>query len=399
MENQIIIVYPYRFREFDRKRFEVDYLKHYTNVVLHDLIDALYPHFSPAYHEFDKSNDVIRFSNLKEWREEYLKQIKSFKGKTYVLNFVPLITFKELFVNYILSSSDVFLIEYSNPGVLTDGDITRGFLLKIRTKYLFIAKRASFRWVFIVISSRLLRILYLYLCRKSDFILAVNTKHHKHHKHLSNVISANSFDYSMAMGKIKGNQFENNNQDSIIYLDTGAPLFSTDSLLYGNRDPITEIWYPALVNLFNIIENKTGNKVVIAAHPKHKYSKENEHIFGSRKIIHGKTMDLVSHASLVLVTNSTSVSYAVLFNKPVLVLLSDEIIEDNNILLQQSYKLSSSLGCSSINIDKIDEKLLNNYSINSDKYLAYKSKYLSARLDNKTNGEIIINEVINLAPE
>ena len=396
MENQIIIVYPYRFREFDRKRFEVDYLKHYTNVVIHDLIDALHPHFSPAYHEFDKSNDVIRFSNLKEWREEYLKKIKSFKGKTYVLNFVPLITFKELFVNYILSSSDVFLIEYSNPGVITDSDITRGFLLKIKTKYLFIAKRASFRWAFIVISSRLLRILYLYLCRKSDFILAVNTKHHKH---LSNVISANSFDYSMVMGKIKGNQFENNNQDSIIYLDTGAPLFSTDSLLYGNRDPITEIWYPALVNLFNIIENKTGNKVVIAAHPKHKYSKENEHIFGSRKIIHGKTMDLVSHASLVLVTNSTSVSYAVLFNKPVLVLLSDEIIEDNNILLQQSYKLSSSLGCSSINIDKIDEKLLNNYSINSDKYLAYKSKHLSARLDNKTNGEIIINEVINLAPK
>ena len=36
MENQIIIVYPYRFREFDRKRFEVDYLKHYTNVVIHD---------------------------------------------------------------------------------------------------------------------------------------------------------------------------------------------------------------------------------------------------------------------------------------------------------------------------------------------------------------------------
>ena len=61
--------------------------------------------------------------------------------------------------------------------------------------------------------------------------------------------------------------------------------------------------------------------------------------------------------------------------------------------------LGQMLGCSTINIDKIDEKLLSNFSINSDKYLAYKSKYLSARLDNKTNGEIIINEVINLAPK
>lgn len=391
MENQLIIIYPYRFRDFDRKRFEVDYLKQYTNIVIHELINTLHPNFSPAYHVFDKSKDVIRFSNLKEWRKEYLKNIKSFKGRTYVLNFVSILTFKELLVNYILSASDVCLIQYSNPGVITDGDITRGYISKIRTKYLFIINRASFKWLFIVISHRLIRILYLYLCRRSDIILAVNTKHHNH---LSRVVPANSFDYSMVMGKIKGNKFENYSQDSIIYLDTGAPLFSSDSLLYGNRNPISEAWYPALENLFNIIEKKTGNKVVIAAHPKHKYSKKNEHIFGNRKIFHGKTIDLVAHASQVLVTNSTSVSYAVMFNKPVLVLVSNEIIEDNNILLQQSNYLSSSLGCSTINIDKIDEKLVYNFSINSDKYLTYKSRYLSARLDNKTNGEIISEIVL-----
>ena len=88
-------------------------------------------------------------------------------------------------------------------------------------------------------------------------------------------------------------------------------------------------------------------------------------------------------------------SYAIMFNKPVLVLISNEIIEDNNILLQESNHLSSILGCPTINIDKIDEKLLSNFSINIDKYLAYKNKYLSSRLDNKTNGEIIIEDVIN----
>jgi hypothetical protein len=393
MENQIIIIYPYRFREFDRNRFEVEYLKQYTNVVIHDLIDVLHPHFSVAYHVFDGSNDVVRFSNLLEWRKEYLKDIKSFKGKTYVLNFVPATTLKEFFVNYILSSTGVFLIKYDNPGVITDGDITRGFFLKIRKKYLFIIKRASFKWWVVVIGSRVLRIFNLFLCRNSDFILAVDTKHNKPSK---KVISANSFDYSMVMAKNRGNKFETNNKGDIIYLDTGYPLFSADDLMYGYRTAITtEAWYPALVNLFNIIENKTGNKVVIAAHPKHQYSVENEHYFGNRKIFHGKTQDLVSHASLVLNTYSTSVSYAIMFNKPVLVLLSNELIEDNNILLQDTNDIASMLGCPTINIDKIDENLLNNFSINSEKYLAYKNKYLSSRLDHKTNGEIIIEDVVN----
>ena len=88
MENQIIIIYPYRFREFDRNRFEVEYLKRYTNVVIHELIDTLHQHFSAAYHEVDRTNDVIRFSTLLGWRKEYLNNMKHFKGKTFVLNFL-----------------------------------------------------------------------------------------------------------------------------------------------------------------------------------------------------------------------------------------------------------------------------------------------------------------------
>jgi hypothetical protein len=393
MEKQIIIIYPYRFREFDRKRLEVEYLKQYTDIVIHDLIDILHPHFSSAYHVFDGSSDVIRFSNLLEWRREYLKIFKSFKGKTYVLNFVPVTTFKEFFVNYILSSTGAFLIRYDNPGVVTGNETTGGFFSKIRKKYLFIIKRASFKWWTVVIGSRVLKFFNLLFCRKSDVILSVDTKNNKASKR---IISTNSFDYSMVMGKNRGNKFETNIKGDIIYLDTGYPLFSADDLMYGYRTPITaDKWYPALVNLFNIIENKTGNKVVIAAHPKHQYSLENKHYFGNRKIFHGKTQDIVSHASLVLNTYSTSVSYAIMFNKPVLVLLSDELIENNTDLLYDTKAHASMLGCPTINIDKIDENLFNNFSVNSEKYLAYKNKYLSSRLDHKTNGEIFISEILN----
>ena len=59
---KIIIVFPYRFREFDMSRFEIECLKREANVVIYELIDALYPHFSYAYHTRDGSDDIERFS-------------------------------------------------------------------------------------------------------------------------------------------------------------------------------------------------------------------------------------------------------------------------------------------------------------------------------------------------
>ena len=47
------------------------------------------------------------------------------------------------------------------------------------------------------------------------------------------------------------------------------------------------------------------------------------------------------------------------------------------------------------NIDKIDEKLLKVNPVNIKKYLSYKKRYLTSRNDNKTNCEIIIEDLLN----
>ena len=110
----------------DRKRFEIECLEKHLRVVVHELNDALNPHFSEAYHANTDSNDILKFSSIFEWRKELLSIIKNCKGKVYILNFVPKITFKELLVNFILSSAKVYLIEYQNNGTATYGDINRG---------------------------------------------------------------------------------------------------------------------------------------------------------------------------------------------------------------------------------------------------------------------------------
>jgi len=389
MSDQIIIIFPYRFREFDRKRFEVEYLKKHANVIVYELIDCLHKHFTVAYHQFDKSNDVIRPSSIFVWRKLYLENLKSHRGQTYVINFVPPSSFKELFVNYVLSSSEVFLLKYNNPGLPTQNNIKKSFLSKVREKYFFIRKRGSFKWAYKSINIRFIRFFYPILSRKSDFVLGV---HNGEQEYATNFVNANSFDYSMFLKQNREIVSKDDNQDTIIFIDSGGPLFKTDSFMYNVKHTLSkELWYPALVSFFNIIENKTGKKVVIAAHPKHKYSEEDGQYFGSRQIVHDNTMEMISKASFVITLNSTAISYAVMCNKPVLFLLSNEILEDGNDLLNMVETYANILGSSTINIDKFDEELTINLSVNSEKYLLFKKNYLSSRLDKKTNGEIIID--------
>ena len=385
----IIVLYTQPFRKFDRKRLEIDCLDKHLRVILHELNDALNPHFSEAYHGNEDLNGVFKFSSIFTWRKELLNIIKNCEGKVYVLNLTPKVTFKELLVNYILSLANVFLIEYRNIGTATYGDINIGLFFKIRTKFLFIVKRASFKWFLHVLKYRVTHVLNLVFCRNSDFILIVGN-HDRNSA--SKFINANSFDYSMFLKQNREVNNKNSNEGNIVFIDSGAPLFKTDSFMLGNKMPITkELWYPALVNFFNIIEKITGNKVVIAAHPKHKYSEEDGQYFGSRQIVHDNTMEMISKASFVITLNSTAISYAVMCNKPVLFLLSNEILEDGNDLLNMVETYANILGSSTINIDKFDEELTINLSVNSEKYLLFKKNYLSSRLDKKTNGEIIID--------
>ena len=72
-KRKLIVVWPYRFRDFDWQRFELDFLSEHLEVHVHELIDALTPEFSAAYANQSESIHVTRFSSLRQWRREYKK--------------------------------------------------------------------------------------------------------------------------------------------------------------------------------------------------------------------------------------------------------------------------------------------------------------------------------------
>jgi hypothetical protein len=101
-----------------------------------------------------------------------------------------------------------------------------------------------------------------------------------------------------------------------VFLDEAA-THHPDNLFCGLELADGHYYYKTMNELFNWIEEKTRLKVVIAAHPRSHYSKQDK-CFGGRSIIYGNTLELVRNCKFVLAHTSTSINFAVIFKKPVI---------------------------------------------------------------------------------
>ena len=59
-----IILYPFKFRNFDEKRFELDLLKKKHNVIIFEFINILFPHFKKAYKKEKKIINLFQVNSL-----------------------------------------------------------------------------------------------------------------------------------------------------------------------------------------------------------------------------------------------------------------------------------------------------------------------------------------------
>ena len=102
----------------------------------------------------------------------------------------------------------------------------------------------------------------------------------------------------------------------IVYLDQFFPYHPEieDSESNFNPKEIAGPFYESMNKFFSRIESETGYSVIIAAHPSSSYSKNP---FGGRKIIMYKSSQLVKNAQAVVMHTSNTLSFVVLYNKPV----------------------------------------------------------------------------------
>jgi len=379
-KQQLIVVWPYRFRDFDWQRFELEFLSKHFEVHIHELIDALTPEFASAYANQSDSARITRFSSLKHWRREFRKLSKG----AIVFSHLRPVNLETFLACVQLRMSRAKVIAFSTGGVTFSS-------VRVNPDKRDLPK--PFKKILHLVRRNLLRI------AMPDFVVVGGSEEVKRVRRdfpqSTKVVLANSSDFSTTIRLIKN---ETVNSKSAIYLDTGFPGFPRDEIIEKTSEIVrSEDWYPILNRFFDNVEKSLDLKVSISVHPKH-IGRDHRPLFGQRETLGGQTAEVVSRCELVIATNSTAISYAIAFLKPLVLVTSDKIEKSRDqyksSLIQN---ISTDTGATIFNIDRqySEQEIKAALVINQEKYASYKQKYLTSRTDSKPNYQVILEEIIN----
>lgn len=186
------------------------------------------------------------------------------------------------------------------------------------------------------------------------------------------IIDSHTLDFDLTLGQPRSRQSSQNK--FVVFLDEflfGHP----DFLMQGGVFPIQSdsLYFTNLRKLFDLIETTMRYRVVIAAHPRATdLSKELR--FGKREIIQWQTGSLVSQSEFVITHCSTSVSFAVLYRKPIIFLTSNEI--DQRRMGSLVHSFARAFGQKPLNIDSFNGSSLSISSVSEPLYKDYEENYV-----------------------
>ncbi len=194
-------------------------------------------------------------------------------------------------------------------------------------------------------------------------------------------IDSNSGDYIDALN-IKKNELTKIENDYIVFLDQYSP-FHTDYDLLGLKRIDADYYFKTINEYFRKLEDHYKCEVVIAAHPSaEKYKEYN--FFEGRKVFFNQTATLVLNSTGVLTHNTTAVSYAVIYEKPIIFMSLPGFCDyDYGVMGELASELSSKI----IDISKSDDVSFD--SVPNAAYEQYRMNYLSKVVDGTTNAQIL----------
>jgi len=213
------------------------------------------------------------------------------------------------------------------------------------------------------------------------------------------IVPINSFDYdSYIYSLTQAIEGLSADEKICVFLDeaiTDHPDFAIMGIDYISAPE----YFDSMNRLFDFLENELNLKVVVAAHPRSNYEKTSG-IFKNRTIIKGQTAALTSKSDLVIMHMSTSVSFAIIGQKPVTI-VKTEGMHNNTFLDKLVDNMANTIGTRSINIDRVElTKDLFKKEFNVEKYNNYLFKYIkSPKAANLPVWEIVVTEINKLTKE
>jgi hypothetical protein len=403
-QNSLVVLYPYVFGEFLEDLYQLEIFKKAMEVKVWDLsllfnakaAGKLYSKQSP------KAN-VTRIKTTLGFILELLRLRKKYTQDTLIIfdeldGATPKSLFFKLIANLLLSSKRTKFVEFLNPGVpivqysqMNHQKRSKSFPLAMRK-----ADITSFKEFTIRISQFTSKKILKIWPSMNRFILIAGSDYEEYFKgelanKRLNLIRGHSHDFSRHLvNRATDSNLENQTAvGKIVYLATSTPTFSGDSSVTGRRSNWTsEKWYPSLRKYFDLLENETGRKVIILGHYKSNFS-DYDPIFGNRRVIYGKTIEMIKSCDLVISLGSTATSFAAVFHKPVQFIYSDEL-EADSATMGNMMEMSRILGMECLNIDIVQNVGQPICQVNYAKYEEFVSRLLSYKAESLTNPEIIM---------
>lgn len=156
-----------------------------------------------------------------------------------------------------------------------------------------------------------------------------------------------------------------------VFLDTFLPFhpdFGPEPVI----DP--DEYYPRLCKFFDLLEKEHQIKIIIAAHPRSNYETRRDY-FGGRKVAKGKTAELVRNSGLVISQESASVSFAVLFEKPVIFVTFEKL--RGKMTGKLTDFIAGLLGKETVNLNgDLNIDWDREMSVNKEAYRGYRNTYI-----------------------
>lgn len=334
------------------------------------------PFICPTLFEEYTPPDRFAFNGLKVFKSKStaIEAVKKLSSEKYLVVNLLSYQIKTLEVYKTLSSQNIL---YGTPcfGALPSlSDSKRQKMNKLLSKLIY--QPLSLINVFMnIVPHQLLGI------KPMEFMLVGGEKYiQKKPKSIdTQIIHGCTLDYDLYLkGKLSNdNQYEN----SIVFLDQYLP-FHPDYIRQGIPSPCkAEEYYPPLIKFFDTVETALDSKVIIAAHPRSNYDKHPDY-FGGRKVLRGATHELVRQSKCVIAHATTSLSFAVLYEKPVLFVTLNTLQNYKPLNLSDFIELMANCFAKKpINLDKprsID--WLAELEVDRDAYKIYRDSYIKSPL-------------------
>ena len=363
---KILILTDIGFSQRDYNRFGVEILKKNFEVNILDFTEWFSPEYWKAYTE--KTYQCEGYKKISDI--ESFEKIIYEKNVNHAIDYISTLKYRNQIRNFLRSRNIPITKERLAPFLES-----RRNIVETLYKFLFIILKPlefleKLKTIFKKKNNNLKdNFSYDYVISAGEACLT-----HSWSKKAKKIIKAHCFDFDIFL---KNNSNNIDLKNYAVFLDQNIPFHSGFKFRKMRNWVTKDKYYFALNNFFKDFEEKTNLKVVIAAHPRSRYDLHPECLYG-RKYSLNKTAELVKNSKIVLLHGTTSLSFAILYEKPTIFLTSNEIKRNADISINSYARSMNSF------LFNIDEK--NNYNnvlknnkiffFDKTKYEDYKKKFI-----------------------